>query len=40
MVELAQRDAVGDDRLPARVAVRQDVGRLEQLPVPEPTDVH
>ena len=38
MVQLAERDAIGDDGFSARVAVRQDVGRLEQLPVPEPAD--
>jgi hypothetical protein len=29
---------IGDGGLPARVAVRQDVGRLEQLSVPKPAD--
>ena len=38
MVELAERDAIGDDGFSPRVAVWQDVGRLEQLPVSKPAD--
>ena len=38
MVELAERDAIGDDGFSPRVAVWQGVGRLEQLPVSKPAD--
>jgi hypothetical protein len=38
MVQRAERHAIGDDGLASRVAVRQDVGGLEQLQIPKPAD--
>ena len=38
VVELAEREAVGHDRLPQGMAIRKDVGRLQQRVMAEPTD--
>src|SRR5262249_6169911 len=37
VVELAQRKTVGNDGLAARVPVREDVGGVEKLRMPQPT---
>ena len=38
VVELAEREAVGNDRLPQRMAVREDVSGFQQLVMAEPAD--
>ena len=38
VVELAEREAVGNDRLPQGMAVREDVSGFQQLVMAEPGD--
>ncbi len=38
VVELAEREAVGNDRLPQRMAVGEDVSGFQQLAMAEPAD--
>ncbi len=38
MVELAEREPIGHDRSPGRIAVRDDVRRIEQFGVSEAAD--
>ncbi len=37
MMQLAQREAIGDDRLATRLSIGDDVGRVEQFLMPELT---